>query len=250
MTKDIVERDLADLDMTKGPLAHEIELSKRRPAVPGEAVEYIYMPPRGFMTGRLIKKGQVIRVIDLEGKQCFDAIIWDANNYDNVLNCGNTKLLNRKWSKFKPGDAIYSLYCDKLAIISEDTTDGTHSIGGCCSEAYWRVRVGIPGAPNCLDNFVAAMRHYGFSAKDIDSGSIISFFMPVIYNPDGSVSRYPVKNKPGDYIDLMAEMDIIMAISNCPSERSPVNAYNPTPLQAVIFNPNKDYQAKVKSIRG
>jgi len=210
-----VPRDLSELDLTRGPLAHDLELSQHRPAIPGEAVEYVYLPARGFMTGRLIQKGQVIRVIDLEGQQCFDCIIWDANNLDNVLNCTYTMMINRKWDKWRPGDAIYSRNCDKLAIISEDTTDGTHAFAGAfCSEAYYRVRLGIPGCPNCLDNLVAAMTGYGFLAEDIDWGSCISFFMPIIYNVDGSVSRAEVKNKPGDYIDLMAEMDIIIAISN------------------------------------
>jgi len=242
--------DLSEVDTRRGPLTRDLEYIARRPTVPGEAVEYVYMPARGYMTGRLIKKGQVIRVIDLEGQQCFDGIIWDANDFDNVLNCCWTVFLNRKWDKWRPGDSIYSKHCDLLATISEDTTDGTHAVvGAFCSEPYWRKRVGVPGAPNCFDNFIAAMRPHGLTSRDIDWGSCISFFMPVIFNPDGSVSRYVVKNKPGDYIDLMAEMDIIMAISNCPGERSPANAYNPTPLLAVIFNPDKEYTAKVNAIK-
>lgn len=246
----IPKRDLSDLDMKRGPLAHDIELSECRPPVPGEAMEYVYMPSRGFMTGRLIKKGQVLRVIDLEGEQCFDCIIWDAENLANPLNCMNTQLFNRKWDKWQPGDVIYSKNCDRLVMITEDTTGGTHAvIGFMCSEPYWRARLGIPGAPNCRDNFAAAMASYDFSANDIDGGSCISFFMPVIYKPDGSIGRSEVTNKPGDYIDLMAEMDIIVAISNCPSERSPVNAYNPTAMQAVIFNPDNEYRAMAKSLR-
>jgi uncharacterized protein YcgI (DUF1989 family) len=249
-TRGSPRRDTAEVDISRGPLERDIEHLERRPAVPGKALEYIYMPSRGFMTGRLIKEGQIIRVIDLEGKQCFDCIIWDANDFDNVLNCCWTVFLNMKWDKWRPGDGIYSKHCDRLATIGEDTTDGTHAVvGAFCSEPYWRKRLRIPGCPNCADNFVAAMRPYGFSAEEFDWGSCISFFMPVIFNPDGSMSRYEVKNKPGDYIDLMAEMDIIVAISNCPGERSPANAYNPTPLQAVIFDPDKDYRARVKALK-
>jgi len=250
MMKGRLRPDLSELDMKRGPLAHDRELSKQRPPVPGIPDEYIYLPARGFMTGRVVKKGQVMRVIDLEGQQCFDCIMWDAHDLDNVSNCMHTQLLNKKWDKWRPGDAIYSKNCDKLAIIAEDTTDGTHAvIGAFCNEAYWRVRIGIPGCPNCRDNLVASMAAYHFSSRDIDWGSCISFFMPVIYNADGSISRGEVKNKPGDSIDLMAEIDIIVAISNCPSERSPVNAYFPTPLQAIIFNPDDDYLARVSRLR-
>jgi len=239
--------DLSEIDTGKSVITRDLEYIRSRPNVPGEAVEYVYMPARGYMTGRLIKKGQVIRVIDLEGQQCFDAIIWDASNFENVLNCCWTIFLNRKWHKWRSGDGIYSRFCDLLATISEDTTDGTHAMAGAfCCEPYWRKRVGVPGCPNCFDNLVAAMRPYDFTSKDIDWGSCVSFFMPVIYNPDGSMTRYEVKTEPGDYIDLMAEMDIIVAISNCPGERSPANAYNPTPLLAVVFEPNQDYTDKVK----
>jgi len=69
------------------------------------------------------------------------------------------------------------------------------------------------------------------------------------YEPDGTFEIHEPNTKPGDYIDLMAEMDIIVAISNCPSERNPCNAYNPTSMQVVIFNPDKEYKAKVKAKR-
>jgi uncharacterized protein YcgI (DUF1989 family) len=235
---------------TRGPLARDLELSKQRPPVPGKAIEYIYLPARGFMKGRLVKKGQVIRVIDLEGQQCFDCVIWDASNFENVLNCSMSKLLTGKFNQWEPGDPIYSKHCDILAIISDDTTDGMHPFGGAfCTEEYWLAMVGIPSCPNCRDNLVAAMADYFFSAKDIDWNSCISFFMNYTYNTDGTTDTYEVGTKPGDYIDLMAEMDIIVAISNCPAERTGENAYNPTPLQAVIYEPNADYISRVTALK-
>ena len=236
--------------MIRGQLTRDLELSQLEPSVPGEVIEYIYLPSQGFMKGRLIKKGQVIRVIDLEGQQVFDGIIWDANNFDNVLNVMMTEVHNEKWNKWRPGDVLYSKYSEKLAIISEDTTDGTHGfVGAFCNEPMFRVKLGIPGIHNCWDNFVAAMAHYGFSHKDIDWSGCISFFMDFRFHPDGRFEICECHNKPGDYIDLMAEMDIIMAISCCPDYPFPTNAYNPTPMLAVIFNPDRDYQAKVNSLR-
>jgi uncharacterized protein YcgI (DUF1989 family) len=233
----------------KSTLAMDLEFSKRRPPVPGEAVEYIYIPARGFMKGTLIKEGQVLRVITLKGKQCADTIIWDAENLDNVLNCAMTMVLNKRWNFWRPGDVLYSKKCDKLAILTEDTTDGIHApLGAFCNEPYWCVKTGIPGCPNCQDNLVAAMADFGFSAKDLDWGSCITFFMSVLYNEDGSLDTTEPKTKPGDYFDLMAEKDIIVAISNCPGERSS-SATNPTPLQAVIFNPDDNYRSKVKAFK-
>ena len=246
-----LKRLYPEVEMTQGPLAEDAEIAQMSPAVPGEAVEYIHIPARGFMTGRLVKKGQVLRLINLKGTQCCDTIIWDANNLYNVLSCCYTMLFNNKWDKWRPGDRIYSKLGDVLAIFSEDTTPGTHAAAGAfCSEAYWRVMFGVPGAPNCHDNLVAAMGAYNFSRKDIDWGSCFTFFMPMNYNPDGTMSITPIKDncKPGDYVDLMAEMDIIVAISNCPSERTPLQDYNPTSTLAVIFDPNEEYKKRVEKL--
>lgn len=230
-------------------IEHDKVFALQRPPVPGQALEYVYIPAMGFMLGRVIKKGHVIRIIDLEGQQVADAIIWDARNLDNVLNCCWTQLLNKKWSQWRPGDALFSTHCSKLATITEDTTDGRHAAtGSFCSEQSNYTRYGIHGTANCCDNFVAAMAPFGFSAKDIDWGSCFTFFMDVPCNPDGSLGIREAPGKPGDYVDLMAEIDIIIAISNCPSTRSPTNAYNPTSLMAVVFDPNSDYRVKADSL--
>lgn len=236
-------------DRLKAVLEHDEKYALYRPDVPGEAVDYIFVPAMGFMRGTVIKKGQVIRIIDLEGKQVSDTIIWDGSNLDNVQNCGWTQLLNKKWNYWRPGDALFSKNCGKLATITEDTTDGMHTAYGTfCTERANYVRYGIPGTVNCLDNLVAAMAHYGFSAKDLDWGSCFTYFMNITFKPDGSIGIGETPSKPGDYVDLMAEMDIIMAYSNCPSIRSATNDYNPTSMMSVIFNPNEDYKAKVDAL--
>ena len=183
----------------KGPLEQDRKLAQRKPSVPGEAIEYIYIPARGFMRARLLEKGQVIRVIDLEGQQVPDGIIWDAHNFNNALSCTNTMGALHRWSKFPVGSALYSQNGDRLAIISKDTTDGTHAMaGGFCNEANNRVKYGIEGTPNCRDNFVAAMAQYGFTASDIDWGSCISFFMVFRYNDDGTSKILEPHTKPGE----------------------------------------------------
>ncbi len=233
-----------------GPLEHDLELSQGRPSVPGEPVEYVYIPARGFMKGRTIKKGQVIRIIDLEGKQVPDCVIWDANNLYNVLSCINTVVSLGRWTNIRPGSPLFSKNGDVLAAITDDSTDGTHCLaGGFCSEPNNRLRYGIPGTVNCRDNLVAAMADYGFCARNLDWNSCLSFFMDMRYEPDGRVEIREPHNRPGDHIDLMAERDIIIAISNCPQERNPCNAFNPTPMQAVIFKPDENYRARARVLR-
>jgi hypothetical protein len=229
-------------------LQRDKENIQRRPDVLGNAVEYVYIPARGFMSGRLVKEGQALRIITLEGKQVADTIIWDANRLENVFNCSMTMILNRRWNYWQLGDVLYSKDCDKLASFGEDSSGGIHAaFGAFCNEAYWRKMSGISGCPNCRDNLVAAMAGYGFSSKDLDWGSCISLFMNLVYEPDGTIGRGDSVNKPGDYVDIIAQMDIIVAISNCPGERS-ATASKPTPVQVVIFEPQPEYKDKVMKI--
>ncbi len=232
--------------------ARYLELMKNKPVVPGEVVSYQFLPPRGNWGG-LVEQGQVIRVIDLEGQQCFDCIIYDANDLYNCVNCSVSMGKERKWDNWQPGDGIWSKLGDKLAIISDDTSGGHHAFAGAfCNEAWGRIVRGMPNQHTCHANFVAAMRMAGypeFCALDVDWGSCISFFMDFQYRPDGSLEIPPVLSKPGDYVDLMAERDLIVTISNCPGETGQVNNWQPTSLYAVIFVPNSDYEDKANSLK-
>ena len=234
--------------MTKAPLTRDQEFAARTPTVPGNCVEYIYIPARGFLAARLVKKGQAIRIISVQGTQCADMIIWDADSFDNVLNCCMTMMLNSKWNGWQKGDALYSKHCEPLAVFGEDTTGGTHAaLGAFCNEAYWRKLTGIAGCPNCRDNLVAAMARYGFRAEDLDWSSCITLFMAVTYEADGTITEREPKTQPGDFVDFVAERDIIVAVSNCPEERRDKSqgAYDPTPIQAVVYDPNDEYQAEL-----
>jgi len=108
---------------------------------------------------------------------------------------------------------------------------------------------GIDGVHSCYHNFIAAMDKYGFSGEDIDWGSCVSVFMEMNYKPDGTFVNVGPTTKAGDYIDFMAEMEIIVALSNCPDYLPPTNDNNPTSMMAVIFDPDNDYQAKVKALK-
>ncbi|MCC6889245.1 MAG: DUF1989 domain-containing protein [Hyphomicrobiales bacterium] len=230
-------------------IEHDQKYATARPAVPGEAIEYIFIPAMGFMRGRRVDKGQVIRIIDLEGRQVPDVLLWDAHDLTHVHNCSQTEYLNKRWNYWKPGDVLFSNNVQSMATLTEDTTNGVHSVhANFCSERGNYVKFGIPGTVNCRDNLVSAMADYGFTAKDIEYCMPIAFFMDVPHNHDGSLDKAAAISKPGDYVDLHAEMDLIVAISNCPSIRSPVNDHNPSSMMVVVFNPNDEYQAKVSAL--
>ena len=227
--------------MSNKNLQADLKLAAEIPAVPGELLEYVYVPARGFLSARLVRKGQVIRVVDVLGKQCADTVLWDAHDLDNVLNCCMSMMINGKWNGWEKGDLLYSKHSEALASFGKDSTNGTHAaLGAFCNEAYWYKLTGIHGCPNCRDNLVAAMAEYDFCAKDMDWSSCITLFMPVYYREDGSISSTEPLTRAGDYVDLVAERDILVAISNCPGERSQ-SAEDPSPLKVLIFEPDAQY---------
>ncbi|MBI4322217.1 MAG: DUF1989 domain-containing protein [Chloroflexi bacterium] len=222
--------------MSKGPLEREQFYLAQKAQVPGQVVEEILVPARGYLPARVLKKGQVARIIDVEGQQVADVVLWDAHNLKDFSSCVNTQVIYRTW-KIRQGHSIHSKYCTKLATIVDDTV-GIHYFGGFfCNAQVNFLRFGVEATPNCRDNLVASMGNYGFTRDNIQVDSCFALFMNFPYDDEGGFMVVEPTSKPGDYVDLLAERDIVIALSNCPSERNPCNAYNPTLLKVVIYNP-------------
>jgi hypothetical protein len=120
-----------------------------------------------------------------------------------------------------------------LFTVVDDSCGFHDTIGGCCSRESNRVRYGVAEGPNCRDNFLRALRRHGLGKKDIVAN--INFFMRVPIAADGGMAIVDGVSKPGDYVDLRAEMDVLAVLSNCPQIHNPANAYNPTPIRVTVY---------------
>jgi uncharacterized protein YcgI (DUF1989 family) len=98
-----------------------------------------------------------------------------------------------------------------------------------------RKRYGRPQDPNCRQNFLDQLARYGMGPRDMVAN--LNFFMYVPVGADGAMDMGPSISKPGDYVDLRAEMDVLAVVSNCPQMNNPVNDYNPTPVRAIVYQP-------------
>jgi len=87
----------------------------------------------------------------------------------------------------------------------------------------------------CRQSFVTAIQHWkgGLEKRDITSN--INFFMNVPVTPDGALTFEDGVSDAGKYVELLAEMDVVMLVSNCPQLNNPCNGYNPTPVQILIW---------------
>jgi len=187
--------------------------------------------PAGEWWARALRRGQTLRIVDLEGRQAVDFLCYNAENPEERYNAADTM----KFAKtifLTRGHGIYSNLGRRLLTIVEDTCGRHDTIGGCCSAESNEFRYGVKDTPSCRANFHRALAGFGLGPKDIVAN--LNFFMNVPVAPDGTMGIVDGLSKPGDYVDLRAEMDALAVISNCPQVHNPCNGFNPTPIRLIV----------------
>lgn len=181
---------------------------------------------------RRINKGERVRIVDLKGQQAVDFLVFDAADRADRYNAANTMKLAGSIFVTK-GTVLYSDRGRPLMTVAEDTCGFHDTIGGCCSSEMNMLRYGKPGPGNCRDTFESALKCFGMSCEDITAN--INWFMRVTVGADGSMSIADSSSQSGDYVELIAERDVLCAISNCTQVFNSSNGYDPTPIQVVVL---------------
>lgn len=199
--------------------------------VNGKVLEDRIVEPGEYYTCK-IGAGNHLRIIDLEGRQAVDFLCYDLNDFENRYNAANTIKFNKN-IYIKKETKLYSDRGNILMIIDKDTVGWHDTIGGCCSAEANYLRYGIRNTPNCRQNFIDALGEYGLGPRDIPAN--LNFFMYVPVSEDGSTEIVEGKSEPGDFVDLVAERDVLVVISNCPQVYNPCNDWNPTPVRLIAW---------------
>jgi len=180
-----------------------------------------------------VAAGQTLRIVDLEGNQAVDFLLYaaedDAERYsaqDTVAAQGNLFL--------RKGTVLRSNEGRAMMTITATTVDYHDTIGGACSCESNTLRYGhhTKAEHACVENFLEANLREGRGKRDIVSN--INFFMNVPVEPDGSLGIVDGISAPGLSVDLRAEMDVIVVVSNCPQINNPCNGFNPTPVRMIV----------------
>ena len=184
-----------------------------------------------------IRRGQVFRIIDLEGNQAVDTIFYNANDTSESYSVTDT--LQHQGSVYlSTGSVLYSNRGQPMMRIVADTCGRHDTLGGACASESNIVRY----APekkfmhSCRDNFLIALAQADNAMGKRDLAPNINFFMNVPVTPGGGLSFEDGLSAPGKYVEMRAEMDVMVLISNCPQLNNPCNAYNPTPVRFVIWD--------------
>lgn len=171
--------------------------------------------PTKECTSNILHRGETLQVIDLEGKQVADLLALSKSDKNEKLSCVYSNVLNGTW-KLTKGYILYTNRARTMFMIIEDKARLHYSGGGFYSEEVNYIRYKVHHTRNCANNLTRAFKPHGISRTDFNFDCCFNIFMNLIFQPDGSMKLQEPLSKPGDYIDLRAEMDCIIAISNCP----------------------------------
>ena len=197
----------------------------------GKATMDEVVPGKSY-TAFSMDAGRLLRIEDLEGKQVADLICFNRRDVTDKLNNENVMLLNYTYNPTK-SHVLFSNNCNRMFTITQDTVGRNYPGGAMCSEELNFLRYGVRGTANCRDNLAAAVQSWGVAKHELPGA--FAPFMNVIHHPDGRAEIAEPTSKPGDFIELRAEMDLLVAISVCPQELNPVNGWKSTPLRIVVY---------------
>jgi urea carboxylase-associated protein 1 len=186
-----------------------------------------------------VRRGQLFRIVDLEGNQAVDTLFYNAVDTAEHYDAANTLRAQRNLY-LGVGTTLYSNLGNPLLSIIADTCGRHDTLGGACSAESNTVRYAIENRymHSCRDNFLRAIAQHDMPLNKRDLPSNINFFMNVPVTADGALNFADGISAAGRFVEMRAEMDVLVLISNCPQLNNPCNGWNPTPVRVVVRNPD------------
>lgn len=185
----------------------------------------------------VIKAGQTFRIIDSEGNQAADTMFYAHGNPQERYSAQDT--INYQQNVYiTEGTKLISNLGNVLLTVTADTCGRHDTLGGACSAESNSIRYDLEKIHmhNCRDSFMAALREHDLELGKKDLNSNINFFMNVPISPGGKSTFSDGISEAGKYVQLKAAIDVLCIISNCPQLNNPCNAFNPTPIELLIWD--------------
>jgi hypothetical protein len=210
---------------------------KESPLHPDQAV-FDQTVPAGEPFLLEMTKGQTLRIVDVEGNQAVDVIFYNRNDPAEHYSVSQTLLL-QGGIYLTTGSTLVSDEGNPMLTIVADTCGRHDTLGGACAAESNTVRYALQKKfmHSCRDNYLSALMNADIGLGKRDLVPNINFFMNVPVTEQGKLTFADGVSGPGKYVELRAEMDILMLVSNCPQLNNPCNAYNPTPARFLLWNP-------------
>jgi urea carboxylase-associated protein 1 len=193
--------------------------------------------PSGEPWTAILEVGQTFRIVDLEGNQAVDTLFYNA---DDTVDRYSAPLTVRRLGNIflTTGSQLVSSEGNVMATVVADTCGRHDTSGGACSAESNSCRFGHDKRfmINCRDTFELGLARHGMGKRDIVSN--INFFMNVPVTAAGHLDIVDGISRPGAYVELRAEMRLLVLISNCAQLNNPCNGWNPTPVRLLVWDPS------------
>jgi len=184
----------------------------------------------------VVASGHTLRIIDLEGNQAVDCVLYNAHDTAERYSAPDT-MAGQANIFLRVGTVLVSNEGRPMMTVTESAVSRHDTIGGACSKESNTLRYGYHTASQhaCVENFVHEHARHAMGKRDIQSN--INWFMNVPVEADGSLGIVDGISAPGLYVDVRAEMDVLVIVSNCPQINNPCNGFNPTAVRMVVTAP-------------
>lgn len=189
--------------------------------------------PGGWYWTTRLNRGEALRIVNTSGTSCVSLLAWNSADTSERLNHADT--IKVQWAAtLRKGRVILSDMGRVLLSIVEDTTGGAHdTLMGGSTAATNKARYHAAMLRNTRDNFILAAGKLGLDRRDVHPS--ISFFAPVSVEDSGKFAWNDGRRSAGDFVDLRAEMDLLVALSNCPHPLDPSSIYAPGTVDVVRY---------------
>src|SRR3954465_85252 len=194
------------------------------------------LPGWGLGFSHILERGQTFRIVDLEGNQAVDTLFYDAANPSERYSAVDT-IRTQGGIYLSSGSPLVSTEGKVMFRITADTCGRHDTLGGACAAESNQVRYAIEKKymHSCRDNFLLEIQERRPELSKRDLTANINFFMNVPVSPEGELHFEDGISAPGRYVEMRAETDVIVLISNCPQLNNPCNGYNPTPVRLLVW---------------
>ncbi|WP_118136282.1 DUF1989 domain-containing protein [Oceanicella sp. SM1341] len=180
-----------------------------------------------------LRLGETLTIVNTHGSQVIDTWALNADDLSEHSAMEHTRSKNSH-VYLEEGLAVMSSKRRPMVTLVADTTPGRHDTLLCPCSAEIYAELGQPaGHRSCTGNFHEAIGALGLSLPFTPAS--LNLFMQVGVEADGAVRREPPVSKPGDSVTLRAEMDVILVLSACPQDVTPINGEGCTPRDVEII---------------
>ena len=184
----------------------------------------------------VVPAGSTLRIVDLEGNQAVDCLLYNAHDTIERYSAADTVSAQNN-AYLVTGSELLSNEGNLLMTIVDTNVTRHDTVAGACSRESNTLRYGHHtwAQHACVENFIHDLAKRNMGKRDMVSN--INFFMNVPIEADGALGIVDGISAPGKFVELLAGMDTLVAISNCPQINNPCNGFNPTSVQMIVTSP-------------